>query len=131
MNGWFLSNGLLLAAALCVHVRRGYRLYEAARPDPATTSDEARTAWLMGRCGMRMISADLFLAAVWFLLAGWGVVPCNPWPEALLLLVFTGWSAGWLRSLAVVDDGRRHLFRLGHWALFAAMALLTLCGMVC
>ena len=72
MNGWFLVAGALLVVAFFVHSVFGNRLYAAARPEH--TALRAYDAWLMGRCGMQMIGADLLLAAVFLLLAGSGVV---------------------------------------------------------
>ena len=64
MNGWFLAAGALLAAAFFVHVFSGNRFYSAARPDTATAPSGAYEAWLMGRCGVQMISVDLFLSLI-------------------------------------------------------------------
>ena len=91
MNGWFLAAGALLAAAFFVHVFSGNRFYSAARPDAATAPSGAYEAWLMGRCGVQMISVDLFLCAAFLLLLGTGVLPRNFALELLLLLVFGGW----------------------------------------
>ena len=71
MNGWFLAAGALLAAAFFVHVFSGNRFYSAARPDAATAPSGAYEAWLMGRCGVQMISVDLFLCAAFLLLLVW------------------------------------------------------------
>ena len=68
MNGWFLVAGALLVVAFFVHSVFGNRLYAAARPEHAAL--RAYDAWLMGRCGMQMIGADLLLAAGFLLLAG-------------------------------------------------------------
>ena len=91
MNGWFLAAGALLAAAFFVHVFSGNRFYSAACPDAATAPSGAYEAWLMGRCGVQMISVDLFLCAAFLLLLGTGVLPRNFALELLLLLVFGGW----------------------------------------
>lgn len=99
MNGWFLAAGALLAAAFFVHVFSGNRFYSAARPDAATAPSGAYEAWLMGRCGVQMISVDLFLCAAFLLLLGTGVLPRNFALELLLLLVFGGWCVFWLVSL--------------------------------
>ena len=74
MNGWFLAAGALLAAAFFVHVFSGNRFYTAARPEDPAARPEAYEAWLMGRCGVQMISVDLFLAAGFLLLSGGGTV---------------------------------------------------------
>lgn len=74
MNGWFLAAGALLAAAFFVHVFSGNRFYSAARPDAATAPSGAYEAWLMGRCGVQMISVDLFLCAAFLLLLGTSVL---------------------------------------------------------
>jgi len=87
MNGWFLAAGALLAAAFFVHVFSGNRFYSAARPDAATAPSGAYEAWLMGRCGVQMISVDLFLCAAFLLLLGTSVLPRNFALELLLLLV--------------------------------------------
>ena len=78
MNGWFLAAGALLAAAFFVHVFSGNRFYSAARPDTATAPSGAYEAWLMGRCGVQMISVDLFLCAAFLLLlaSGWSPTVC-------------------------------------------------------
>ena len=77
MNGWFLAAGALLAAAFFVHVFSGNRFYSAARPDAATAPSGAYEAWLMGRCGVQMISVDLFLCTAFLLLLGTSVLPRN------------------------------------------------------
>ena len=119
MNGWFLAAGALLAAAFFVHVFSGNRFYSAARPDAATAPSGAYEAWLMGRCGVQMISVDLFLCAAFLLLLGTGVLPRNFALELLLLLVFGGWCVFW-----------RHYLRLCHWALFLVLFGLVLGGML-
>ena len=88
MNGWFLAAGALLAAAFSVHLFSGNRLYSAARPDAATAPPRACEAWMMGRCGMQMISVDLLLAAGFLVLSGLGVLPRSFWFELFLLLLF-------------------------------------------
>ena len=106
MNGWFLAAGALLAAAFFVHVFSGNRFYSAARPDTATAPSGAYEAWLMGRCGVQMISVDLFLCTAFLLLLGTSVLPRNFALELLLLLVFGGWGVFWLGWLACVKkDG--------------------------
>ena len=112
MNGWFLAAGALLAAAFFVHVFSGNRFYSAARPDAATAPSGAYEAWLMGRCGVQMISVDLFLCAAFLLLLGTGVLPRNFALELLLLLVFGGWCVFWLVSLLCDKAGGRHYLRL-------------------
>ena len=88
MNGWFLAAGALLAAAFFVHLFSGNRLYSAARPDAATAPPRACEAWMMGRCGMQMISVDLLLAAGFLVLSGLGALPRSFWFELFLLLLF-------------------------------------------
>jgi hypothetical protein len=97
-NGWFLAAGALLAAAFSVHLFSGNRLYSAARPDAATAPPRACEAWMMGRCGMQMISVDLLLAAGFLVLSGLGVLPRSFWFELFLLLLFGGWGIRWLVS---------------------------------
>lgn len=128
MNCWFLAAGALLVAAFFVHVFSGNRFYSVARPDAATARPGAYEAWLMGRCGVQMISVDLFLAAVFLLLLGTGVLPRNSALELLLLFVFGGWSVFWLVSLLCEKAGGRYYLRLCHWALFFALFLLLLAG---
>ena len=113
MNGWFLAAGALLAAAFFVHVFSGNRFYSAARPDAATAPSGAYEAWLMGRCGVQMISVDLFLCAAFLLLLGFG-----------------GWCVFWLVSLLCEKAGGRHYLRLCHWALFLVLFGLVLGGML-
>lgn len=114
MNGWFLAAGALLAAAFFVHVFSGNRFYSAARPDTATAPSGAYEAWLMGRCGVQMISVDLFLCTAFLLLLGTSVLPRNFALELLLLLVFGGWCVFWLVSLLCEKAGGRHYLRLCH-----------------
>ena len=80
MNGWFIAAGTLLTAAFFVHVVSGNRFYTAACPGRNAAADKAYEAWLMGRCGVQMITADLALGAVFLLLFGFGwarPVPVN------------------------------------------------------
>lgn len=107
MNGWFLAAGALLAAAFFVHVFSGNRFYSAARPDRPDARPGAYEAWLMGRCGVQMISVDLFLAAGFLLLSGLGLLPRSFWLEVFLLSVFGGWGVFWLVSLACEKAGGR------------------------
>ena len=67
MNGWFIVAGTLLTAAFFVHVVSGNRFYTAACPGRNAAADKAYEAWLMGRCGVQMITADLALGAVFLL----------------------------------------------------------------
>ena len=127
MNGYFLAAGAVLVVAFFVHVFSGNRFYSAARPDAAARPG-AYEAWLMGRCGVQMISVDLFLAAVFLLLLGTGVLPRNPALELLLLLVFGGWCVFWLVSLLCEKAGGRYYLRLCHWVLFLVLFLLVLAG---
>ncbi len=129
MNGWFLAAGALLAAAFFVHVFSGNRFYSAARPD-AVARPEAYEAWLMGRCGVQMIAVDLFLAAVFLFLLGFGLLPRNFWLEVFLLSVFGGWGVFWLVSLACEKAGGRHYLRLCHWVLFFVLFGLVLGGVL-
>ena len=115
MNGWFLAAGALLAAAFFVHVFSGNRFYSAARPDAATAPSGAYEAWLMGSCGVQMISVDLFLCAAFLLLLGTGVLPRNFALELPLLCE---------------KAGGRHYLRLCHWALFLVLFGLVLGGML-
>ena len=78
MNGWFIAAGTLLTAAFFVHVVSGNRFYTAACPGRNAAADKAYEAWLMGRCGVQMITADLALGAVFLLLLGFGVIPQFP-----------------------------------------------------
>lgn len=130
MNYFFLAAGALLAAAFFVHVFSGNRFYTAARPDRRAARPEAYEAWLMGRCGVQMISVDLFVSLLFLLLLGLGVVPRNFWLELFLLLVFGGWGVFWLVSLACEKAGGRYYLRLCHWVLFFALAGLVLAGML-
>lgn len=131
MNGWFLAAGALLAAAFFVHVFSGNRFYSAARPDRPDARPGAYEAWLMGRCGVQMISVDLFVSTVFLLLLGFGLLPRNFWLEVFLLLVFGGWGVFWLVSLACEKAARGRYLRLCHWALFFVLAGLVLGGMIC
>lgn len=130
MNYFFLAAGALLAAAFFVHLFAGNRFYSAARPDRRTDSPEAYEAWLMGRCGVQMISVDLFAATAAMFLLGLGLVPRNFWLELFLLIVFGGWGIFWLVSLACEKAGGRYYLRLCHWVLFFALAGLVLAGML-
>lgn len=130
MNYCFLAACALLTAAFFVHVISGNRFYSAARPDRCTARPEAYEAWLMGRCGVQMISVDLFVSLLFLLLLGLGVVPRNFWLELFLLLVFGGWGVFWLVSLACEKAGGRYYLRLCHWGLFFALAGLVLAGML-
>lgn len=130
MNYCFLAACALLTAAFFVHVISGNRFYSAARPDRCTARPEAYEAWLMGRCGVQMISVDLFVSLLFLLLLGLGVVPRNFWLELFLLLVFGGWGVFWLVSLVCEKAGGRYYLRLCHWVLFYALAGLVLAGML-
>ncbi len=130
MNGWFLAAGALLAAAFFVHLFSGNRLYSAARPDAATAPPRACEAWMMGRCGMQMISVDLLLAAGFLVLSGLGVLPRSFWFELFLLLLFGGWEIFWLVSLACEKAGGRYYLRLCQWVLFLVLFGLVLGGML-
>lgn len=130
MNYFFLAAGALLAAAFFVHVFSGNRFYTAARPDRRAARPEAYEAWLMGRCGVQMISVDLFVSLLFLLLLGFGVLLRNFWLELFLLLVFGGWGVFWLVSLACEKAGGRYYLRLCHWVLFFALAGLVLAGML-
>ena len=99
MNGWFIAAGTLLIAAFFVHVVSGNRFYTAACPGRNAAADKAYEAWLMGRCGVQMITADLALGAVFLLLLGFGVIPRNFQLELFLLLTYGGWFLLWLVSL--------------------------------
>lgn len=126
MNGCFLLAGALLLVAFVVHSLAGNRTYSAARPD--RSASRAYDAWLMGRCGMQMIGVDLLLAAGFLLAAGGGLIPrCRPL-EWFVALIFCGWMAGWLLSLAVERAAGRHYRRLWQWVLFAVVALLVAIG---
>lgn len=129
MNGWFLVAGALLIVAFFVHSVFGNRLYVAARPEYAAL--RAYDAWLMGRCGMQMIGADLLLAAGFLLLAGSGVIPRSRELELFVLLTYCAWTLGWLLSLIAERSGRRYYFRLCQWVLFLSVALLTGIGTFC
>lgn len=130
MNGWFLAAGALLAAAFFVHVFSGNRFYTAARPEDPAARPEAYEAWLMGRCGVQMISVDLFLAAGFLLLSGLGLLPRSFWIEVFLLSVFGGWGLFWLVSLACEKAGGRFYLRLCHWVLFFVLFGLVLGGVL-
>lgn len=130
MNGWFFAAGVLLAAAFFVHVFSGNRFYSAARPDRPDARPGAYEAWLMGRCGVQMISVDLFLAAAFLLLLGAGLLPRNFWLEVFLLSVFGGWGIFWLVSLACEKAGGHYYLRLCHWVLFFVLFGLVLGGLL-
>lgn len=123
MNGWWLAVGTLLVAAFFVHVVRGNRFYTSARP--ADRSAAGYEAWLMGRCGVQMISVDLALAAGFALLLGCGAVPRNALLEGYLLLTFGGWCLFWLVSLACEKASAARYRRLCHWLLFLLLAVLA------
>lgn len=78
MNGYFIVACMLLVLSLFVHTFVGNRFYSAARPDPRTATQKACEAWLMGRCGVQLITADLTLAATFVLLLGTGGHPPQP-----------------------------------------------------
>lgn len=99
MNGWFIAAGTLLTAAFFVHVVSGNRFYTAACPGRNAAADKAYEAWLMGRCGVQMITADLALGAVFLLLLGFGAISRNFQLELFLLLTYGGWFLLWLVSL--------------------------------
>ena len=129
MNGWFIAAGTLLIAAFFVHVVSGNRFYTAACPGRNAAADKAYEAWLMGRCGVQMITADLALGAVFLLLLGFGVIPRNFQLELFLLLTYGGWFLLWLVSLGYERAAKTRYLRLCHWALFLTVALLVLLGM--
>lgn len=127
MNGWFIAAGSLVAAAFFVHVVAGNRFYTLARP--ADRSSDAYEAWLMGRCGVQMITVDLALAAVFLLLLGFGAIPRNGCLELFLLATYGGWFVCWLVSLAWERAASGRYWRLCHWGLFLVIALLVWMGM--
>lgn len=127
MNGWFLAAGALLVAAFFVHVISGNRFYTAARPRCRDT--EAYEAWLMGRCGVQMITVDLVLDAAFLLSLGCGAIPRNFLLEWFLLSTCGGWSLLWLLSLAWECASRARYLRLCHWVLFLGIAVLIGLGM--
>lgn len=129
MNGWFIAAGALLTAAFFVHVVSGNRFYTAACPGRNRAASKAYEAWLMGRCGVQMITVDLALGAVFLLLLGFGAIPCNFQLELFLLLTYGGWFLLWLASLGYERAAKTHYLRLCHWALFLTTALLILLGM--
>ena len=129
MNGWFNAAGTLLIAAFFVHVISGNRFYTAACPGRNAAADKAYEAWLMGRCGVQMITADLALGAVFLLLLGFGAIPRNFQLELFLLLTYGGWFLLWLVSLGYERAAKTRYLRLCHWALFLTVALLVLLGM--
>lgn len=127
MNGWFVAAGGLVAVAFFVHVVAGNRFYAQARP--ACRASVAYEAWLMGRCGVQMISVDLALAAAFLLLLGFGAIPRNGLLELFLLATYGGWAVFWLVSLAWERAEAGRYLRLCHWGLFLAVALLVWLGM--
>lgn len=126
MNVWFLAAGGVLVAAFFVHVFAGNRLYSCARPE--REDGAAYEAWLMGRCGVQMITVDLTLGAVFVLLLGFGAIPRNPLLELFLLFTYGGWFLLWLVSLAAERAAARRYLRLCHWVLFCVLALLLWMG---
>lgn len=120
MNGYFIVAGMLLVLSLFVHTFAGNRFYSAARPDPRTATQKACEAWLMGRCGVQLITADLTLAATFVLLLGTGVIPRNRWLEVFLLVQFGGWMVLWLVSLASEKAEKRAYLRLCQWGALPA-----------
>ena len=119
----------LLTAAFFVHVVSGNRFYTAACPGRNAAADKAYEAWLMGRCGVQMITADLALGAVFLLLLGFGAISRNFQLELFLLLTYGGWFLLWLVSLGYERAAKTRYLRLCHWALFLTVALLVLLGM--
>jgi len=126
MNGWFIAAGTLLTAAFFVHVVSGNRFYTAACPGRNAAADKAYEAWLMGRCGVQMITADLALGAVFLLLLGFGAIPRNFQLELFLLLTYGGWFLLWLVSLGYERGAKTRYLRLCHWALFLSVEALPL-----
>lgn len=126
MNGWFLAAGVLLIGAFFVHMVSGNRFYSTARPDRGAAG---YPAWLMGRCGMQMIGADLALAAAMLLALGLGAVPRNFFLELLLTLLFGCWTLAWLAALIWERASGRHSRRLCHWVLFLVLTVLLSAGM--
>lgn len=129
MNGWFIAAGALLIAAFFVHVVSGNKFYTAASPGRNGNDPKAYEAWLMGRCGVQMITVDLALGAVFLLLLGLGAIPRNFHLELFLLLTYGGWFLLWLVSLGYERATKHQYFRLCHWALFLTVALLIGLGM--
>ncbi len=127
MNGWFLAAGFLAGAAFFVHVVAGNRFYSLARP--ADARSDGYEAWLMGRCGVQMITVDLALATLFLLLLGCGVIARNPCLELLLLATYGGWCVFWLVSLAWERAAAGRYLRLCHWGLFLVIAVLIGLGM--
>lgn len=127
MNGWFIAAGALLVAAFFVHVFLGTRFYALARP--AREHDDAYAAWLLGSCGVQMITVDLALSAAFLLLLGAGAVPRNFLLELFLLLTYGGWFLLWLLALAREKSASRRYLRLCHWVLFLTVAVLIGLGM--
>lgn len=126
MNACFVSAGIVLLVAFFVHSFAGNRLFSEARPDRSVS--RAYDAWLMGRCGMQMIGTDLLLAAGFLLSSGFELIPRSRTLELFIWLTYCGWTLGWLLSLAAERADRRHYLRLCQWVLFAAVAVLTGCG---
>lgn len=127
MNGWFLAAGGVTVAAFFVHLFGGNRFYTCARPD--RRDGPAYEAWLMGRCGVQMITTDLALGATCMLLLGFGVIPRNFYLELFLLATCGGWFLLWLVSLRCEHSRRAYYFRLCHWLLFLVLAVLLFAGM--
>lgn len=125
MNVWYLAAGVVLGAAFFVHLVAGNRFYSAARP----AGGRAYDAWLMGRCGMQAIAADLALTATFALLLGAGAIPGDFHLECLLLAIYCSWSFLWIVSLACERAPRRCYRRLYQWALFLIVAALLGAGM--
>lgn len=127
MNGWFLAAGSLTVAAFFVHLFAGNRLYTCARPERRDA--KAYEAWLMGRCGVQMITTDLALGATFMLLLGFGAIERNFYLELFLLATCGGWFLLWLVSLRCERSGRARYLRLCHWLLFLVLAALLFAGM--
>lgn len=128
MNVCFVCAGVVLLVAFFVHSFAGNRLYSEARPDQ--NAYRAYDAWLMGRCGIQMIGADLLLAAGFLLSVGIGSIPRSRTLELFLWLTYCGWTAGWLLSLAVERSKSRHYLRLCQWGLFLTVAVLVGIGIL-
>ena len=128
MNIPFLAAALLLTVAFLAHLLVGTRETQSLSPAEEEQTEQKRRNWIQALCAFQLVSVDLLLAIVAYLLAATQILEAKREIACFMAAYLGTWGVAWLVQLKAVGAGSMNYYLLGQWILFFLCAALMAWG---
>ena len=128
MNIPFLAAALLLTVAFLAHLLVGTRETQSLSPAEEERTEQKGRNWIQALCAFQLVSVDLLLAIVAYLLAATQILEAKREIACFMAAYLGTWGVAWLVQLRAVGAGSKNYYLLGQWILFFLCAALMAWG---